>query len=55
MAEYEYMLERAVITSDTPVRIVIEVIRTGKCTEELKKNHENHPADNNGEKNMFRC
>jgi hypothetical protein len=46
MAEFKYLLERAVITSHTPVRIVIEQLRREKCTEELKKNHENHPADN---------
>jgi hypothetical protein len=50
MAEFKYVLESVVITLDTAVEIVIEVIRIGKCTEELKKNDENHPADNNGEK-----
>jgi hypothetical protein len=46
MAECKYVLERAVITSHTPVRIVIDQIRREKCTEELKKNSENHLADN---------
>jgi hypothetical protein len=55
MAEFKYVLESVVITSDTAVEIVIEVIRTGKCTEELKKNDENHPDGNNGEKDMCRC
>jgi hypothetical protein len=46
MPEFIYVLKRAVITSDTPVEIVIEQIRTQKCTEELKENDENHLADN---------
>jgi hypothetical protein len=48
MAEFKYVLKSVLITSDTPIKIVIEVIRKEKCIEELEKNSENHLADNKG-------